>query len=244
MNPQKIKELIVIFNPDVIHNQQHIDDFIIRVKKERDYQLDIQNKNFITRREQNLDDTNKLLKLFKSFQIKYQKHKKSLESYSASPFLSGYKDTVQDFETSLPIITKALELEKQGHTIPKGRPKNTSIDYFILDICATAECLFNLKISNTNNETNRFYQFISLMLNLVRGNELDTSINVAREISPCYDFNELISLVHNYRSYNRLDLYIQHVIRTDHQEDIKEYFESDWSEWDRPDNYCLLDSKT
>lgn len=158
-----------------------------------------------------------------------------------------FAETVRQFEDGMNIIMEVMELELASHDSKSGRPKSlyTPYDIFISKMCVLCDCLLGLEIKKTNNETDTFYLVMSLCINLAKGQNYETVVNVAREIEVCFtDYLMLHLMGEAYNGLGRLDLYIEHVKRTPRINWIADYFEDEWADWEKPDNYQSLISMT
>jgi len=160
----------------------------------------------------------------------------------------SFEETVRRFEEGMLVLHEVLNIESSLSHKKSGRPKSwgTYTD-FIAFTSVLCECFLDLKIKKTNNENDQFYQVISCCFRLAQ-EQFDTnenSINLGREIQPCFsDYSVVKSMGHYYKKYDRLDLYIEHVKRTNQVDCVIGYFEDEWSGWKKPNNYQSLIAMT
>lgn len=149
-----------------------------------------------------------------------------------------YHVALKRFNESTQIILDVAEICMQDLAPIRGRPSDNN-NYFIYNLAVMAECLLGLKIKKTNNETDEFFEFVSTCIQIGTG-RFGSTINLSRDISPCYEEQGIVQMAYIYKDYGRLDLFVEYVVRTGHQEIALDYFNCEWEEWKKPSNYSLL----
>jgi hypothetical protein len=174
---------------------------------------------------------------------------RSLYEYDPDDGIIPFEEIVRRFEEGLEVLQEVLMLELLSHKKEPGRPKKlNSYDLYLAKMCALSECLLGLEIKITRNEADSFYSLILVCLRLAQNRDGDASlksISLKREIEPCFSNADIIeSMGRYYHQYDRLDLYIEHVKRSNQAEWIADRFENEWADWGKPDNYQSLISMT
>ena len=150
-----------------------------------------------------------------------------------------FRDALKQLEKNSKIILDVLETSIKQLTPPKGRPPQNNHSFFHT-IAVMAECLLGLKIKNTNNQTDDYVLFTSSCIQIGYRKSY-SEINVNRAFKPCFTEEGVIRMAYLYKNYNRLDLFIDHVVRAGHQKIALDYFNCEWEGWTKPSNYSRLE---
>ncbi|MCB1783822.1 MAG: hypothetical protein KDI13_07480 [Alphaproteobacteria bacterium] len=152
----------------------------------------------------------------------------------------SFKELLQEFFELLGGMQKGLEsaYNNLDVQVQRGRSTDPYRVMFVRNIFVMSDCLLDVKGSMSNGNT-LFNKVLALCYDAARikGTEYEYYIR------KCFnDYTTLYNMAFLYRKYGRLDLYLEHVSKTDLKDSILENFESDWNEWEKPQNYQSVSS--
>jgi hypothetical protein len=151
---------------------------------------------------------------------------KEIDAYSN--ISDKYFDSINDLIEDLSGLMVEIPKKKTG--------RKKKIDGFIMVryVFVLSDCLLDVKGAHkNNNHTNLFNRILRACYDEI-GSSHD---ECAHYVNPCFeDYDTIYKMAFTYKKYDRLDLYVNHVRRTDKYKAIFESFEDEWSEWNKPAN--------
>ncbi|MBK7362058.1 MAG: hypothetical protein IPJ01_07095 [Micavibrio sp.] len=164
-------------------------------------------------------------------------HSPAYYNYDDSNDEFTFPERLEQLEAHLDAVIQVLQIDlNQIAKKKKGRPEDTSISILVRNVFVMGHCLLGQHGSISNNENP--FNLILRKCYEVAGYKAS---ECAHYIEPCFKNNlSLYQMAFAYKKYGRLDLYVQHVLKTDHIDYILSFFDHDWNEWEKPHNFQLL----
>lgn len=115
----------------------------------------------------------------------------------------------------------------------RGRKKDMTKQLLVRYAFVLSDSLLGIKGSRTNSET-KFNQILSLCFSKIGHKTSDFKYY----ITPCFtDYSTIYAMAFPYKKYNRFDLYIEHIKKTEYEKAIRTAFDEEWDTWERPGSF-------
>lgn len=148
-----------------------------------------------------------------------------------------FPDKMKVFEEYLAELHKMLKLELKSVPAKEGRPVDTSQQYFLSLLYVMTECLLEVKAGRSLTTT-PFRRITDYCLSLV-GDKITG--NFPYVMSFCFeDYLTIRNMAYKYKEYGRLDLFVEHVLKTEYADSFREEFDDEWADWEKPINFNKL----
>lgn len=148
-----------------------------------------------------------------------------------------FPDKMKVFEEYLVELHFMLQQELKNIPAKEGRPVETSQQYFLSLLYVMTECLLEEKAGISMNPT-PFRRVTDYCLSLV-GDKI--SSNFPYVMSFCFqDYLTVRNMAYKYKEYGRLDLFVEHVLKTNYADSFREEFDDEWLDWEKPSNFNKL----
>lgn len=148
-----------------------------------------------------------------------------------------FPEKMKIFEEYLSELYNMLNLELETIPAKIGRPEDKRQNDFLACLYVMTECLLEVK-AGISLTTTPFRRITDYCLSLV-GDKITG--NFPHIMSFCFtDFFAIRNMAYKYKEYDRLDLFVEHVLRTDYVDSFREEFDDEWADWKKPINFNKL----
>jgi hypothetical protein len=148
-----------------------------------------------------------------------------------------FPDKMKLFEEYLAELCKMLQLELECIPAKEGRPIDKSQQDFLSLLYVMTECLLGVPAGISSKAT-PFSRITEYCLSLVDGKVVE---NFPYVMSFCFDdYATIRNMAYKYKEYGRLDLFVEHVLKTKFVDSFYEEFEDEWADWKKPINFNKL----
>lgn len=148
-----------------------------------------------------------------------------------------FPDKMELMHEYLMELHKMLHLELTVYPKKIGRPTDTRHQAYLKNLYVMTECLLEVRAGVSHSAT-PFSRIVDYCMSL-----MDDSIagNFPYIMAFCSeDYETIRSMAYIYKKYGRLDLFIEHILKTEHAASFSEEFEDEWATWEKPSNFNKL----
>lgn len=216
------------------------EDFLEGLKEIQDnfYEINDKEKEIIKTLQEKAEEFKRAYPVIKTWLLFEDRiHEPAYLSFDDGNYEFTFPERLEQLEQHLDAVLQVLQLDlNQIAKKKKGRPEDVSANILVRNVFVMSHCLLEQHGSISNNE-NPFNQILRKCYEIAGYKASEC----AYYIKPCFkDINTLYQMAFSYRKYGCLDLYVQHVMKTDHVDYILDRFANDWSSWAKPNNFQLL----